>query len=299
MSDDVRIATALRNHRKTKRLRRLLGGDGCWALVCLFLFAGEQRWTGDLGGMTDEDIEDEAGWDGAPGALVSALLQVGFLVGEESARAIHDWQEHNPYAASKGVRIEKGKRAAAARWDKDKDAKSVPPAPYKDATGIENDAQSIESVATGTAKQCPPAPAPAPAPTPSPSPSASEASALPPAVLAWKAIRDAAGYGPNQAHTANDPRLIAAVDAGVTAELFADVATEAARLNPPKPFGWVVATALGRHRDAAKPPGASHANPVRLSAAERVRAHAIDGELADQRAGFGADGHANLVGSDG
>lgn len=118
-------------------------------------------------------------------------------------------------------------------------------------------------------------------------------------VIAWKAIRDAAGYGPNQAHTANDPRLIAAVDAGVTAELFADVAAEAARLNPPKPFGWVVATALGRHRDAAKPPGASHANPVRLSAAERVRAHAIDGELADQRAGFGADGHTNLVGSDG
>lgn len=45
--------------------------------------------------------------------------------------------------------------------------------------------------------------------------------------------------------------------------------------------------------------GATHANPVRLSAAERVRAHAIDGELADQRAGFGADGHTNLVGSDG
>lgn len=46
--------------------------------------------------------------------------------------------------------------------------------------------------------------------------------------------------------------------------------------------------------------GDSHANVVRLSAAERVRAHAIEGELADgQRADATANGHANVVGANG
>lgn len=144
MTDDVRISVGLRRHRKTKRLKKLLGADGCWALVCLFLWAGEDRWTGDLSGLTDDDIETEADWDGEPGAFVTALVDVGFLIGEAGSRAIKDWQEHNPYAATKGQRIEKGKRAAAARWSKD--APSMPGACPEHA---------------GTKpKQCPPAPAP-------------------------------------------------------------------------------------------------------------------------------------------
>src|SRR3546814_9813156 len=62
------------------------------------------RWSGDLSGMTDEDIEDEAKWEGDPGALVKALVAVKYLDGAtEGARALHDWVEHNPYAASKGA----------------------------------------------------------------------------------------------------------------------------------------------------------------------------------------------------
>lgn len=149
--DDVRIATGLRNHRKTKRLKRLLGADGCWSLVCLFLWAGEQRWTGDLVGLTDDDIEEEAGWDGARGALIAALIEVRFLVGDEGYRAIHDWQEHNPYAASKGARIDKSKRAAKARWAREGAA--------KDATGMPD---ACGEHATRTNGQCPPAPTPTP-----------------------------------------------------------------------------------------------------------------------------------------
>lgn len=146
MTDDVRISVGLRRHRKTKRLKKLLGADGCWALVCLFLWAGEERWTGDLSGLTDDDIETEADWDGDPGAFVAALTEVGFLVGEARARSIHDWQEHNPYASTKGQRIEKGKRAANARWSKD--APSMP--------------EACNEHAGTKPKQCPPAPAPTP-----------------------------------------------------------------------------------------------------------------------------------------
>lgn len=160
--DDVRIATGLRHHRKTKRLRRLLGAEGCWSLVCLFLWAGEERWTGDLSGLTDEDIEEEAGWEGAPGALVSALLEVRFLVGEPGRRAIHGWEEHNPYAASKGERIEKGRRGANARWkkraeSKAADATGMPPACSEHAPGMP---PACPPHATRTIEQCPPAPAP-------------------------------------------------------------------------------------------------------------------------------------------
>ena len=146
MTDDVRISVGLRRHRKTKRLKKLLGADGCWALVCLFLWAGEERWTGDLAGLTDDDIETEADWDGEPGAFVTALVEVKFLVGNAGERSINDWMEHNPYASTKGQRIEKGKRAAAARWSKD--APSMPDACHEHA---------------GTKpEQCPPAPAPTP-----------------------------------------------------------------------------------------------------------------------------------------
>lgn len=170
MADDVRIATGLRNHRKTKRLRRLLGADACWSLVCLFLWAGEERWTGDLSGLTDADIEEEAGWEGEPGALVAALVEVGFVSGDAGRRAIHDWQEHNPYAASKGSRIARGKKGAAARWSKaDGDASSMQQACSEHAT----------SNASGINKQCPPAPAPAPTPTNNPVANATGAVAPP------------------------------------------------------------------------------------------------------------------------
>lgn len=46
----------------------------------------------------------------------------------------------------------------------------------------------------------------------------------------------------------------------------------------------------------AKPARNHDATPVRLSAADRVRAHAIEGELADQRAYPATNGHKNLVG---
>ena len=169
MADDVRIATGLRHHRKTKRLRRALGAEGCWSLVCLFLWAGEQRWSGDLSGLTDDDIEDEADWRGEPGALVAALIELRFLTGSSGHRKIHEWEEHNPYAAAKGARIAKGKAAVNARWERERQRREQEAA--KASIGAGDDTPSIppasyEDTAT-TGEKYPPAPAPAPAPAPS------------------------------------------------------------------------------------------------------------------------------------
>ncbi len=108
---DARISTALPSHPKTKKLIRRLGPSGGWALVCLFLWVASNRSDGGLSGMTDEDIELAADWDGEPGALVTALAEVGFLDGAEGTYSVHDWADHQPWAAGAAF------RSAKARWN--------------------------------------------------------------------------------------------------------------------------------------------------------------------------------------
>src|SRR5690606_19382515 len=47
--------------------------------------------------------------------FVSAMVDVGFLDGEEGQRRIHDWEEHNPWAAGAEARSEKAKWAALCK----------------------------------------------------------------------------------------------------------------------------------------------------------------------------------------
>ena len=107
MADDARISTALPRYPKTVKLQRRLGPSGCWSLICLFLWVADNRPNGDLEGMTVEDIEIAADWDGDDGVFVQTLSDVRFLDGQPGAYTVHDWQEHNPWAASQPERIAK------------------------------------------------------------------------------------------------------------------------------------------------------------------------------------------------
>lgn len=118
MADDARISTALPRHPKTVKLQRRLGAPGCWSLLCLFLWVAENRPTGDLEGMTGEDLEIAATWPGAIGDFVRTLSEVRFLDGQEGSYKIHDWAEHNPWAANRPGRVEKARAAAGARWER-------------------------------------------------------------------------------------------------------------------------------------------------------------------------------------
>lgn len=122
MADDARISTALPRHPKTVKLLRRLGTSGGWSLVCLFLWVAENRSDGDLQGMSGEDVEIAAGWSGGPGDFVRTLAEVRFLDGQEAEFQIHDWAEHNPWAANRGRRIEAAKLAANMRWERRTDA---------------------------------------------------------------------------------------------------------------------------------------------------------------------------------
>jgi hypothetical protein len=118
MADDARISTALPKHFKTMKLKRRLGAPGCWSLVCLFLWVADNKPSGDLAGMTDEEIEIIGQWEGAVGGFVNELVAVRFLDGIADARTVHDWQEHNPWAFYRPQRVENAKKAIAIRWGK-------------------------------------------------------------------------------------------------------------------------------------------------------------------------------------
>jgi hypothetical protein len=118
MADDARISTALPRHPKTVKLKRRLGADGFCSLICLFLWVAENRPIGDLTGMSAEDIEIAADWSGHTGEFVSTLAEVRFLDGEQGAYKIHDWAEHNPYAANRPARVAQAKAAANKLWKK-------------------------------------------------------------------------------------------------------------------------------------------------------------------------------------
>src|SRR5664279_460377 len=117
MAADARISTALPSHPKTRKLRKRLGVEGCWSLLCLFLWVADNRADGNLAGLSDEDIELAADWNGEAGAFVLVLADVRFLDGAVEAYVVHDWQEHNPWAADRGKRVESARKAARARWD--------------------------------------------------------------------------------------------------------------------------------------------------------------------------------------
>jgi hypothetical protein len=130
MADDVRISVALPRHPKTVKLERRLGAPGFRSLVCLFLWVGENRPEGSLLGMTGEDVEIAADWKGEAGQLVSTLVGVRFLDGQDGDYRIHDWIEHNPWAAGRPARVAAAKVGANARWGKPR-------------TGSEPDAQRM------------------------------------------------------------------------------------------------------------------------------------------------------------
>lgn len=147
MASDARISVTFAAHPKTKKLIRRHGHPAGWGLVCLFLWTAANRPDGDLEGMTSEDIELAVDWAGDEGALVRALKDVGFLDGEDGGYSIHDWAEHNPWAAGAKDRSEASKFAALCkRYGREKAAEMMPdhaprarPAPDADADRTANE----------------------------------------------------------------------------------------------------------------------------------------------------------------
>jgi hypothetical protein len=174
---DARIATALPQHPKTKKLFRRLGAAGPLGCIYLFLWAAANRSDGDLSGMTDEDIELAVDWNGDAGAFVSAMSEVGFLDGPESQRFIHDWEEHNPWAAGSKSRSEKARWAALCMRHGSAEAARIMPEYAASRHQASSTLSSNELVAELPAKSSS-APSLSPSPSPSLSPRSKDTSPI-------------------------------------------------------------------------------------------------------------------------
>lgn len=180
---DARISTALPTHPKTKKLIRRMGKGAAWDLIRLFLWAAENRSDGDLSGMTDDDLELAIDYDGEEGSFIKCLVEFRFLDGEPGARSIHDWAEHNPWAAGAGKRAEKSRWAAlckqygrheaalmmpdyAARLPKPENDKPAQASSKPDA--LPESASGTSLAGSGSAPSPIPSPSPLPLPLPTP-----------------------------------------------------------------------------------------------------------------------------------
>ena len=101
MNKDIRLSVSFFHHPKTIKLQSLLGSEGVLSLLRLWCYAGQWKPSGNLEGMNREEIEGAALYVGNPGMFVQVLLDVKFL---NADLTLHDWQEHNPWAAGSSKR---------------------------------------------------------------------------------------------------------------------------------------------------------------------------------------------------
>jgi hypothetical protein len=115
MNKDIRIAVTFLDHPKTIKLQRRLGDSAVLSLLRLWFHVAQNKPDGVLLGMDVEDIEIASRWGGDQGLFASTLLDIGWLADEQGIYVVHDWAEHNPYAANASMRQDKARRAAYAK----------------------------------------------------------------------------------------------------------------------------------------------------------------------------------------
>lgn len=120
MNTDIRLLCTFPGHPKTVKLRRRLGAEGPLALIYLWAYCGEYRPDGRLTNMDAEDIAIAAQWEGEPEHLINELLALHFLDRDpEGVLLLHDWAQHNAYAAHAPQRSASAQRNARLKWGLD------------------------------------------------------------------------------------------------------------------------------------------------------------------------------------
>ena len=171
MNKDIRLSIGFFNSIKTKRLQAKLGDAGIISLQKLWIYTAVHKPKGVLSGYDPDSIEMAAEWAGAEGLFVDTLLSLSFLEKTDNGYSIHDWEEHNGYAAHSDERVNRAKKGASARWNNEKallnnatsNALSINKQCFKHEKALLNNAYSY---------------APTPTPTPTPTPYSSDFSEI-------------------------------------------------------------------------------------------------------------------------
>lgn len=116
---DCRIDVNLPDHPKFKALRNSLGQDAELATIYLWLYVARCCPDGEIKHMTAIDLAEVSKYRGDAEAWVAKLIELRLLEkGENGRYSIHDWLDHNLYAATAPFRKQRAQKAASARWGK-------------------------------------------------------------------------------------------------------------------------------------------------------------------------------------
>lgn len=116
MSDDIRLSTGFFTHHKTIKLERRFGLIGVKSLINLWMWTAQNRPTGILEGMTEEDLEIASAWPDVDRKLIPALVELHWLDVIDGVYHVHGWAENQPWIIGAGARKEKARKANAKRW---------------------------------------------------------------------------------------------------------------------------------------------------------------------------------------
>lgn len=114
MNSDIRLSVGFWQHPKTKKTARRIGLEGVRSLQVLWLWAAVNRADGNLTGMDWEDIELAADWQGAERCFFDLCLGM-WIDQTEEGYILHDWQEHNSWAAEADDRSGKARLTKLAQ----------------------------------------------------------------------------------------------------------------------------------------------------------------------------------------
>jgi len=114
----IKVKLGFYTHRKTAKLRALIGDDALWIPPRLWAYAAENQPDGDFTNYGSEELSMLLGCFKHASSMRQALLQAGFL---DEPGVIHDWEEHNGYHKTYSDRA---RTAALARWKKKKAAQN-------------------------------------------------------------------------------------------------------------------------------------------------------------------------------
>ncbi len=229
MNVDFRVASMIPAHPKIKKLKRLLGFEGCWGYICLLAWVSTSRTDGQLTGLSPEDLEIAIDWAGEPGAFVSGCREVGLIDGELDSLEIHDWADHNPWVVGAKSRSDIARWKAIKRHHGRQEADRLVPSVI-DGKIVSNATQEMQNDAVCNAHSMPSAmqvgthsiaPSPSPSPFPSPFPSPKENAKKPgkhPRAESYLLDEWIASLDGEEAIVANDPIFDYANKAGIPDE---------------------------------------------------------------------------------
>lgn len=111
----IRVESSFYTHRKTLRLKAIIGEAAFWVPPRLWSYAAGHQPDGCFKDYSAEELAMLIGYLGDAQALLQALLKAGFM--DEKPLRIHDWHEYNGILDFFSKRA---KKAADARWEKER-----------------------------------------------------------------------------------------------------------------------------------------------------------------------------------